>query len=126
MSCGVRTHMVAGIGINVLLVGYVVRIVLSGTSARQGETVVINSGDARNLTEIQTLGIVILLGFDTIRWIENPRFVDAPAANETYYPDEMVLDIEINVDARAYSVLLLSRHEIVNYVVGGKPIAVTW
>lgn len=61
MSCGVRMRKVAGVGINVLLVGYVVRIVLSGTSARQGETVVINSGDARNLTEIQALGIVILL-----------------------------------------------------------------
>ena len=61
MSCGVRMHKVAGIGINVLLVRYVVRIALSGMSARQGETVVINSGDARNPTEIQALGIVILL-----------------------------------------------------------------
>ncbi len=126
MSCGVRMHKVAGIGIIVLLVGYVMWIALSGTSARQGETVVINSGDARNPTEIQTLGIVRLLGFGTIRWIENPRFVDAPAANETYDPDEPVLGIEINVDARAYSVPLLSRHEIVNDMVGGKPIAVTW
>ena len=125
MSCGVRMHKVAGIGINVLLVGDVVRIALSGTSARQGETVVINSGDARNPTEIQPLGIVILLGFDAICWIEDPRLVDAPAANEIYDPDELVLGVAINGDACAYPGPLSSRHETVNDVFGGKPIAVT-
>jgi hypothetical protein len=39
---------------------------------------------------------------------------------------ELILGVEIEGDARAYSVPLLSRHEIVNDVVGGKPIAVTW
>ena len=31
---------------------------------------------------------------------------------------ELILGVEIEGDARAYSVPLLSRHEIVNYVVG--------
>lgn len=40
---------------------------------------------------------------------------------------ELILGVEIEGDARAYSVPLLSRQEIVNDVVGvGKPIAVTW
>ncbi len=34
--------------------------------------------------------------------------------------------MEIDGDARAYSVQLLSRHETVNDVVGGKPVEVTW
>jgi hypothetical protein len=41
-------------------------------------------------------------------------------------PDEMVIGVEINGDRRAYSVPLLSSHEIVNDVVGGKKVAVTW
>jgi hypothetical protein len=41
-------------------------------------------------------------------------------------PDEQVLALSINGESRAYSVPLLSRHEIVNDVVGGVPVAVTW
>ena len=43
-----------------------------------------------------------------------------------YRSDEKILGIEINGDVRAYSVPMLSRHEIVNDIVGGIPIAVTW
>jgi hypothetical protein len=119
-------HKVVGIGLIVLLVGYVMWIATAGTSVGQEETVVINTGDARNPNEEQRLDIVTLLGFDAIRSIEDPRFVDPAAADETYDSDELILGVEIDGDARAYSVPLLSRHEIVNDVVGGKPIAVTW
>ena len=40
--------------------------------------------------------------------------------------DELVIGVSIDGDHRAYSVPHLSRHEIVNDVVGGRPIAVTW
>jgi hypothetical protein len=119
-------HKVVGVGLIVLLVGYVVWIATAGTSIAPEETVVINSNTARNASEEKSLEIVTLLGFDAIRSIENPRFVDQRQANENYDPEELVLGVEINGDARAYSVPLLSRHEIVNDVVGGKPIAVTW
>jgi hypothetical protein len=119
-------HKVVGVGLIVLLVGYVVWIATAGTSIAPEETVVINSNTARNASEEKSLEIVTLLGFDAIRSIENPRFVDQNQANENYDPEELVLGVEINHDARAYSVPLLSRHEIVNDVVGGKPIAVTW
>ena len=36
------------------------------------------------------------------------------------------LGVEFNGDARAYSVPLLSSHEIVNDTVGGVKISVTW
>lgn len=120
---------VIGIGLIVVLVGYVIWIATSGTPLGQSETVVINAGEsggARNASEEVSLNIVTLLGFDAIRSIENPRFVEPAVADDTYDPEELILGVEINGDARAYSVPLLSRHEIVNDVVGGKPIAVTW
>ena len=70
--------------------------------------------------------IVSLLPKDAIRAIDNPRFVEGAEADEQYSEDEVVLGVEINGDLRAYSVPFLSGHEIVNDVVGGEPIAVTW
>lgn len=83
------------------------------------------SGDsaARRSRELQ---LVTLLPFDAIRSIEDPVFLQRSRADALYASDELVLGIEINGDARAYSVPLLSRHEVVNDTVGGKPIAVTW
>lgn len=73
------------------------------------------------------LDIVTLLPFDAIPAIDNPGFFpDLEKANMFYKDHELVLGIEINGDARAYSVPLLSSHEIVNDVVGGQPIAATW
>ncbi len=73
------------------------------------------------------LDIVTLLPFDAIPAIDKPEFFpDLETANMFYKDGELVLGVEIDGDARAYSVPLLSSHEIVNDVVGGKPIAVTW
>ena len=74
----------------------------------------------------QELKMVTLLGFDGIPAILDPLFVSAGEANEWMEPDEQVLGLTINGDTRAYSVRMLSRHEIVNDVVGGVPVAVTW
>ena len=71
--------------------------------------------------------VITLLPPDAIPAISNPGFYGSlEAADESYGDDDLVLGIEIDGDARAYSVPLLSRHEIVNDVVGGKPVAVTW
>ncbi len=61
---------------------------------------------------------------DAIPAIKKPKFVSASKANIN--PSEPVIGITINGDSRAYSVYLLNSHEIVNDVVGGKPVAVTW
>ena len=74
----------------------------------------------------QELKIVTLLGFDGIPAILDPLFVSAGEADGAMEPDEQVLGLSINGDSRAYSVRMLSRHEIVNDVVGGVPVAVTW
>jgi hypothetical protein len=63
---------------------------------------------------------------DAIPSIDNPQFVSVITANTQYDANELVIGVNIDGDARAYSVPLLSRHEIVNDVVGGEPIAVTW
>ena len=70
--------------------------------------------------------IVTLLPKDAIRSIDSPRFYSVQEADAEYEPDEVVIGVQFNGEARAYPVGLLSSHEIVNDVVGGHPIAVTW
>lgn len=70
--------------------------------------------------------IVTLLPQDAIPAIFDPQFVTGEEAASHYAPDELVLGVEIDGDARAYSIPYLSGHEIVNDVVAGQPIAVTW
>ena len=89
-------------------------VTVSGTNSESG------------LDVERDLEIVTLLPFDRIRSIEDPLFLGRERADDLYDSDELVLGVEIDGDARAYSVPLLSKHEVVNDVVGGKPIAVTW
>ncbi len=70
--------------------------------------------------------IVTVLPRDAIQAIDNPQFLALEEANETYDDDELILGVEFNGDARAYSIPLLSSHEIVNDTVGGIKLAVTW
>ena len=70
--------------------------------------------------------IVTVLGYDAIPAILDPELAGAVEAEDWMAPSEQVIGISINGDHRAYSIPLLSRHEIVNDTVGGKPVAVTW
>ncbi len=70
--------------------------------------------------------IVTVLPRDAIPAIDNPKFLSAEEADESYAEEELVLGVEFNGEARAYSVPMLSSHEIVNDTVGGVKIAVTW
>ncbi|MCE2457182.1 MAG: DUF3179 domain-containing protein [Dehalococcoidia bacterium] len=76
--------------------------------------------------EERELKIVTLLPFDAIPAILDPEFVSAEEASEDLEDHNLVLGLSINDDHRAYSIPALSSHEIVNDVVGGKPVAVTW
>ncbi len=62
---------------------------------------------------------------DGIPAIDRPSFVQ-PAAAAWLKPEEPVLALEVNGDARAYPLQILMWHEIVNDVVGGKAVAVTY
>ena len=72
------------------------------------------------------LEIVRLLGKDAIPAILEPEFVSASEAGYWMEPDEAVLGVSMGGEHKAYPVSMLSRHEIVNDVVGGEPVAVTW
>lgn len=70
--------------------------------------------------------IITVLPKDRIPSIDFPFFISADEAVSIMADDELVIGVSIDGDHRAYSVPHLSRHEIVNDVVGGRPIAVTW
>jgi hypothetical protein len=64
------------------------------------------------------------VGHDGIPSIDEPRFA---RADEVEMPAcERVFGVEIDGDVRAYPQRILVRHEIVNDVVGGEPVAVTY
>lgn len=65
-----------------------------------------------------------LLDRDAIPAIRDPEFV--PAAKAKLAEGEKVLGVVIGGEARAYPLIDLDAHEIVDDVVGGKPIAATW
>ena len=72
------------------------------------------------------LEIVTLLPRDAIPAIDDPQFLSSAEADDFYDPNELVIGVEFEGDARAYSVPFLSNHEIVNDTVSGVKIAVTW
>jgi hypothetical protein len=63
---------------------------------------------------------------DGIPAIDRPAFVTPSAAAAWLMPHEPVLALAIAGDARAYPLQILMWHEIVNDVVGGVPVAVTF
>ena len=63
---------------------------------------------------------------DGIPAIDSPRFVGLAEADAWLEPQEAVVALELAGDARAYPAQILMWHEIVNDVVGGVPVAVTW
>ena len=70
--------------------------------------------------------MVTLLPKDAISSIDFPEFYAVPKADMEYEPEEFVIGVVIDDEARAYSTALLDNHEIVNDTVGGRKIAVTW
>jgi hypothetical protein len=72
----------------------------------------------------QTYVIRQLLPRDGIMPIYDPQFTDAETAG--YDPEELVMGVEINGDARAYPVGTLRSREMVNDIVGDIPVLVTW
>ena len=65
-----------------------------------------------------------LLFRDAIRPVYEPVFTSAKDSD--LEPEELVIGVEINGDIKAYPIGPLIRREMVNDVVGGVPILVTW
>jgi hypothetical protein len=56
--------------------------------------------------------------------VDTPRFV--PASEAELPPEAWVLGLVVDGQARAYSLNLLNRHEIVNDAIGEKTFAAVW
>lgn len=63
---------------------------------------------------------------DGIPPLDQPRFVSVDAANEWIADLEPVVSLKIESEAKAYPLQILTWHEIVNDVIGGAPVAVTF
>ncbi len=63
---------------------------------------------------------------DGIPAIDDARFVSVAEADEYLEGNEAVVVLDIEGDARAYPVQILIWHEIVNDVVGGVPVSITY
>ena len=103
--------------------------ILAGCGLQGGSVVGVpessTSGDPSAPGE-RDLRMVTLLPRDGIPAIDNPRFLTVEEANQVYTDDELVIGVDFDGDARAYSIPLLSSHEIVNDTVGDVKLAVTW
>ncbi|PIP68477.1 MAG: hypothetical protein COW92_01030 [Candidatus Omnitrophica bacterium CG22_combo_CG10-13_8_21_14_all_43_16] len=62
---------------------------------------------------------------DGIPFIDEPVFVSAKKA-DFLKDDDNVIGVSIGKEARAYPLKILNWHEVVNDVIAGMPIAVTW
>jgi hypothetical protein len=76
--------------------------------------------DAITADEIQTI-----LPEDAIPALVKPTYLSAAEASDIR-PQELVIGVAVNGDARAYPLATLSAHEIVNDDIGGQHLAVTW
>ena len=74
------------------------------------------------LSEIESGGP----GKDGIPPIDNPNFVTTAEADEFLAPDEPVMMLRVGDDVRAYPLQILIWHEIVNDIVAGEPVVVTY
>jgi len=63
---------------------------------------------------------------DGIPAIDNPKFVSVQNADEWLKPNEPVVSVQVGDEARAYPIQILIWHEIVNDIVNGKPLLVTF
>lgn len=72
------------------------------------------------------LEIVTVLPPDAIPAIDDPAIVSAAAADEQLRANDLVIGVSIGGEHRAYGAAFLSAHEIVNDMLGGRAIAVTW
>ena len=63
---------------------------------------------------------------DGIPSIDEPEFQSVQSASQWLQPDDVVLGVEHNNEAKAYPIRILNWHEIVNDTIGGAPIAATY
>ena len=83
--------------------------------------------DAAEVVENPQRGPVrqdVISSHDLILPVYEPEFV--PHAQSNLDPSDVVIALSIDGDSRAYPVRILNHREMVNDVVGGVPVVVSW
>ncbi len=84
------------------------------------------AGTDFSIRSIDLTEIVRVLAPDSIPAIRSPSFVSVSAGNEWLDDLEPVIALEVNGDARAYPLQILTWHEIVIDTIGDVPVIVTF
>ncbi len=66
------------------------------------------------------------VGVDVIPPLEFPSYVSAAEAAAWLRPEDEVVGVSINGDARAFPVRIIARHEMVNDTIGGAPVSLAY
>ena len=95
--------------------------IASGAAAQQ-------SSNGQEIKHIVPLDQIVSGGPppDGIPSIDNPKFVSVADATKFLQDSDLVLGVSLNGETRAYPLLILVWHEIVNDKVGGIPMTVTY
>ncbi|MPY87276.1 MAG: DUF3179 domain-containing protein [Luteitalea sp.] len=70
--------------------------------------------------------LYVVVPRDAIRAIDDPEFESVEEADRRMADEEIVIGLVGEREQRAYSTWHLDRHEIVNDLFEGQPLAVTW
>lgn len=92
-------------------------IVLAATASAIPLPGVQNDGDDK---------LHVVLPRDAIPAISDPEFEPVSRADRSMADEELVIGLVGEHEQRAYSAWQLDRHEIVNDIFDGRPVAVTW
>ena len=98
----------------------------TGTAPLTGRSRDVASEGAGLSVEQAVAEMVTLLPKASIPAIYEPTFVSASEGDGFLASDDLVIGVAIGGEAHAYGTAFLGRHEIVNDVVGGRAVAVTW
>jgi hypothetical protein len=113
-----------------LIFAVVIAVLLGGTlylgvRARQ-DPAPDRAAEGRPADLVPDSALVDVLSPDSISSIDEPKFVDPAEASRWLADREPVVSLELGGEARAYPAQILTWHEIVNDVVAGRPVAVTY
>lgn len=69
---------------------------------------------------------IAVLPRDAIRSLEEPPFEDLVEGGLWLIDEHPVIQVEVNGDARAFPLGIISKHEVINTTIGGRAVAVTF
>ncbi len=108
--------------------GYAIFSSQSSSSQRSTQLLSTPVTDTGGVRHIVPLDKIISGGVpkDGIPSIDHPKFVSVSSANSFVSDSDIVFGLEYAGEARAYPALILVWHEIVNDVVNGQPVLITY